>query len=65
MPILLYGADIWSTTRNNESRIQSLEIKILRAMVAKTKRQFKKRDEGEIGSCCKINLHRMEASRLK
>lgn len=37
-PILLYGAETWCTTKKQESRIQATEMKILRAIIGKTKR---------------------------
>src|SRR5678816_1431319 len=37
-PILLYGAETWSTTTREDSRIQSAKMYVLRAIMEKTKR---------------------------
>src|SRR5678816_137616 len=37
-PILLYGAETWSTTTREDSRIQSAEMYVLRAIMGKTRR---------------------------
>jgi hypothetical protein len=36
--ILLYGAQIWSCTKREESKLQAAEMKFLRATVEKTRR---------------------------
>ena len=37
-PIMMYGAETWCTTRRQESRIQATEMRMLRAMIGKTRR---------------------------
>ena len=37
-PTLLYGAETWTTTRREESRIQAAEMRALRAMTGRSRR---------------------------
>lgn len=37
-PTLLYGAETWTTTRREESRIQAAEMRVLRTMIGKSRR---------------------------
>src|SRR5678816_1231974 len=37
-PTLLYGAETWTTTRKEESRIQAAEMRVLRTMIGKSRR---------------------------
>src|SRR5678816_3343095 len=49
-PILLYGAETWSMTEREESRIQTAEMNVLRTVIGKTRRKSEKLDsEGERG----------------
>jgi hypothetical protein len=36
--ILLYGAETWACTKTDESKLQTVEIKVLRGIVGKTRR---------------------------
>jgi hypothetical protein len=40
--ILLYGAEIWSCTKKEESKIQAIEMKFLTALMGKTKQNNQK-----------------------
>src|SRR5678816_1801750 len=64
-PILLYGAETWSTTTREDSRIQSAEMYVLRAIMGKTRRdrQRNKRIREEVG--VKAILNKMDAARLR
>jgi hypothetical protein len=37
--ILSYGADTWTCTKREESKLQAVEMKFLRAIVGKTRRE--------------------------
>ena len=37
--ILLYGVETWSTTTREESRIQAAEMRVLRLMVGRTRKE--------------------------
>ena len=45
-PILLYGAETWSTTTREDSRIQSEEMYVLRAIMGKRQTEKRKNKRG-------------------
>ena len=38
-PIMLYGVETWSTITREESRIQATEMRVLRLMVGRTRKE--------------------------
>jgi hypothetical protein len=51
--ILLYGAETWSRSKREESKLQAVEMKFLRRIARKTR-------SGRIRSTCIRGQHKME-----
>lgn len=64
-PVLMYGSECWATTTKTRSRIQAAEMKPLRTMIGKTRRDKirNERVRAEVGVCKIIN--KIEAGQLR
>ena len=64
-PILLYGAETWSMTSKEESRIQTAEMNVLRAISGKTRRDRVRNETIRERVGVKPILNKIDVSRLR
>jgi len=65
LPIMMYGAETWSITRRQESRIQATEMRILRAIIGKTRRDRIRNERVRQEVRVAPVMRRIEAARLR
>src|ERR1700755_3491542 len=64
-PMLLYGAETWSMTGREESRIQSAEMYVLRTIIGRTRRDRLRNERIREEVSVKAMLNKMDAARLR
>src|ERR1700755_2995869 len=62
---MMYGAETWSITRRQESRIQAMEMRILRAIIGKTRRDRIRNERVRQEVRVAPVMRRIEAARLR